>query len=149
MYVLGWCGSGHTWRKEWRTCQLTDPSQFNRQIHPEAQSCSVSPFPFSTFLPVSDCWIVFPPSCAPRCCAGPVPWGCSGWAPPDWLQAVPMPGLTSRHCFCPLNRINKSMCQVDCSQETMTHFWHRCCHPRHPSLSLSPLSSPLLPHCSF
>lgn len=55
--------------------------------------------------------------------------GCSGWAgweAPDWLQAVPLPGLTSRHCFCPLNRINKSMCQVDCSQETMTQFWHHC-----------------------
>lgn len=64
--------------------------------------------------------------------------GCSGWAgweAPDWLQAVPLPGLTSRHCFCPLNRINKSMCQVDCSQETMTQFWHHC--PPPPPLSLS------------
>lgn len=63
--------------------------------------------------------------------------GCSGWAgweAPDWLQAVPLPGLTSRHCFCPLNRINKSMCQVDCSQETMTQFWHHC----PPNLSPSP-----------
>lgn len=68
--------------------------------------------------------------------------GCSGWAgweAPDWLQAVPLPGLTSRHCFCPLNRINKSMCQVDCSQETMTQFWHQCPHPL---LHLSPTPPP-------
>lgn len=74
--------------------------------------------------------------------------GCSewaGWEAPDWLQAVPLPGLTSRHCFCPLNRINKSMCQVDCSQETMTQFWHHWTAP-HPHPSPSP---PLLPHCSF
>ncbi|CAM4722350.1 unnamed protein product [Leuciscus chuanchicus] len=31
-------------------------------------------------------------------------------------------GLARRHCFCPLSKINKSMCQVVCSQETMTHF---------------------------
>lgn len=68
--------------------------------------------------------------------------GCSGWAgweAPDWLQAVPLPGLTSRHCFCPLNRINKSMCQVDCSQETMTQFWHHC--PPHLSPSPPPSAS--------
>lgn len=52
---------------------------------------------------------------------------------PDWLQAFALPGLTSRHCFCPLNRINKSMCQVDCSQETMTQFWHHCAPPYSPS----------------
>lgn len=66
--------------------------------------------------------------------------GCSGWTgweAPDWLQAVPMPGLTSRHCFCPLNRINKSMCQVDCSQETMTQFWHHCHPPPSPPPSAS------------
>lgn len=73
----------------------------------------------------------------------PLPWRCGGWAPPHWLQAVPMPGLTSRHCFCQLNRINKSMCQVDCSQETMTHFWHRRCHPLHLPGSLFPPSASL------
>lgn len=65
----------------------------------------------------------------------------AGWEAPDWLQVVLLPGLTSRHCFCPLNRINKSMCQVDCSQETMTQFWHHC-------RLLSPFP-PLLPHCRF
>ena len=64
--------------------------------------------------------------------------GWAAWEAPDWLQAVPLPGLTSRHCFCPLNRINKSMCQVDCSQETMTHFWHHC-------PSIPPSFPPFLP----
>lgn len=55
-------------------------------------------------------------------------WSATGQAP-DWPTAEPphIPplsflGLARRHCFCPLSKINKSMCQVGCSQETMTHF---------------------------
>lgn len=65
------------------------------------------------------------------------PW--AGWEALDWLQAIPLPGLASRHCFCLLNRINKSMCQVDCSQETMTQFWHHW--PPHLSPSPPPFAS--------
>lgn len=111
------------------------------------------PPPPSSFLHPNECTIVVflapavPCSTLSPCSLGLV-HGCSkwaGWEAPDWLQAVPLPGLTFRHCFCPLNRINKSMCQVDCSQETMTQFWHQCLpHPFH----LSP-SPPFLPHCSF
>lgn len=53
----------------------------------------------------------------------------------------PLARINLSPLFLPVEQINKSMCQVDCSQETMTHFWH---HGLSLSLALSgSLSTPL------